>query len=976
MQGLLAQRLPGGDFLNESIRRGQNKNRRSVMLAACDPPQCSDALGGDILTGRDPVIGQTVPGGQSDTFQPGRKKRQSGGNIRHPLAVAGDKHQWPCAAAIAGEFGQHQRLVAVRYAGQQLVGIIAGDTVQTLKVLMGHRLAGPVYIVKDYDLVEYRGFDGIRHNRFTRNPGKQIAVGIFHQHFQLIQVLLAQPGDFTVGKPAQYQIHFPRAAVPTAKQDFFPAVFKIRTVYAAATHFLSCYRTFANRRSYSCIFDACQQQDCLHRAILLGTLRLMRPSILNPLFAPLSSIDGIGPKLEKTLTRLLKGGEEAIAARIGDLLFHLPHAIVDRRNQPGIGHAAEGAIATFKVRVDRHQPPPRGNRRVPYRIYVHDETGEMALTFFHGQSSWLEKTLPVGEIRYVSGRVEWFNGRPSMVHPDHIVAEAEFDTLPLVEPVYPLTAGLSAKMLQKAVRSALAALPELTEWQDAPILQRHGWPPVRQALERIHKPRDVLDIDPLSPNWQRLAYDELLARQLALALVRKQMKRSAGKPRPASGRIARIILDALPFELTAGQKQAVDEILHDLARPERMLRLLQGDVGSGKTVVALLAMAACVESGAQAALMAPTEILARQHFTTLQPLCEAAGMHIEILTGREKGKARSSIYEAIATGETDIVIGTHAIFQSAVTFADLGLGIIDEQHRFGVHQRLALSAKGGDADILVMTATPIPRTLVLTYFGDMDVSKLSEKPAGRQRIQTNALPLERLDDVVARVGAAIADGRKAYWICPLVEESEEVPITAAEDRFKALKQAFGDQVGLVHGRLKAAEKEAAMLAFKEGQTRVLVATTVIEVGVDVPDATIMVIEHAERFGLAQLHQLRGRVGRGKEASACLLLYQAPLGEVARARIRIMRETEDGFVIAEEDLRLRGEGEILGTRQSGAPGFSIARMEVHGALLDMARDEARLILNRDDLQTGPRREALRVLLYLHGQDEAVRLIRAG
>ncbi len=702
----------------------------------------------------------------------------------------------------------------------------------------------------------------------------------------------------------------------------------------------------------------------------------MRPSILNPLFAPLASLDGIGPKLEKALTRLLKGGDTAEMARVGDLLFHLPHSIIDRRNQPGIARAGEGAIVTIKVRVDRHQPPPRGNRRVPYRVYVHDDTGEMALVYFRGQSSWLEKSLPVGETRFVSGRVEWYNGRPNMVHPDHVVAEDEFDTLPLVEPVYPLTAGISNKVIQKTVHTTLSALPELPEWIDRKILDKHGWLPLADCLRRIHHPRDVLDIDPQSPPWQRLAHDELLAGQLALALVRARMKKAAGKARIANGKKARAILAALPFELTESQKRSVDEILRDLAEPERMLRLLQGDVGAGKTIVALLAMAACVESGAQAALMAPTEILARQHMATLLPLCEVADIRLAILTGREKGKERAAIQQKLASGEIDILIGTHALFQSAIEFANLGLGIIDEQHRFGVHQRLALSAKGADADILVMTATPIPRTLVLTFFGDMDVSKLTEKPAGRQKIQTNAVSLERLDQVAERIKIAIAGGQKAYWICPLVEESEELPVTAAEDRFKALQKVFGDEVGLVHGRMKPAEKDAAMLAFKDGETRLLVATTVIEVGVDVGDATIMVIEHAERFGLAQLHQLRGRVGRGDAPSTCLLLFKAPLGQVAEARIRILRETEDGFLIAEEDLRLRGEGEVLGARQSGMPGFSIARMELHGDLLELARDEAKLILSNNPELAAEQGKALQVMLYLFGQDEAVRLIRAG
>ncbi len=702
----------------------------------------------------------------------------------------------------------------------------------------------------------------------------------------------------------------------------------------------------------------------------------MRPEILNSLFAPVTNLAGIGPKLAVALTRLLKGGDGTEAAKVGDLLFHLPSGLIDRRNQPTITGAAEGALATIKVRVDRHQPPPRGNRRIPYRVYVHDETGELGLTFFRGQSSWLEKQLPVGETRYVSGRVEWYNGRPTMVHPDHIVTEENFADMPLVEPVYPLTAGLSLKVAQKCAAAALSALPELPEWIDASLLERHHWPRLSEALNRIHRPRDILDISADAISWKRLAYDELLAGQLALALVRRRMKKGAGKPWVGTGEKQQSIIDKLPFELTQAQKRSVQEIHADMAQPQRMLRMLQGDVGSGKTAVALLACAAAVEAGGQAAIMAPTEILARQHYATIAPLAKSVGMKVAVLTGREKGAARKEIYAELADGSIDILLGTHALFQADVVFHNLALGVVDEQHRFGVHQRLALASKGGFADILVMTATPIPRTLVLTFFGDMDVSKLDEKPASRLPIQTNAIALDRLDQLVSRVQDAVSRGEKIYWICPLVEESDELPVTAAEVRYKALEQVLGQNVGMVHGRMKPAEKDAAMLDFKEGKTRVLVATTVIEVGVDVPDATIMVIEHAERFGLAQLHQLRGRVGRGDKPSTCLLLYKAPLGEVAEARLRIMRETEDGFRIAEEDLKLRGEGEILGTRQSGTPGFQIARMEHHAQLLEIARDDARLILSQDEELTSPRGEALRILLYLFSKDEAVRLLRAG
>lgn len=702
----------------------------------------------------------------------------------------------------------------------------------------------------------------------------------------------------------------------------------------------------------------------------------MRPTLLNSLFSPVSALDGIGPKLEKAITRLLRGNEQDEPARIGELLFHTPHQIIDRRNRPGITNAVEGAIVTLQVHVDRHQPAPRGNKRIPYRVFVHDDTGEMALVFFHAHVQWVERALPVGEKRYVSGRMEWFNDRASMVHPDHIVTEEEFAQMPLVEPVYPSTAGLSQRVLAKAVRAALALLPDLPEWADGALVAKQKWPDFGTALERLHHPRDMADLVPASPAMRRLAHDELLAGQMALALMRARMRKSKGKPHLATGEKWQAVLQAFGHAMTASQASAVDDIRADMAKPERMLRLLQGDVGSGKTLVALAAISNAVEAGNQAAIMAPTEILARQHQETLAPLCSAAGITIEILTGREKGAKRSAILEGLSNGTIDVLIGTHALFQSGVEFADLGLAVIDEQHRFGVHQRLALGEKGGTTDMLVMTATPIPRTLVLTFFGDMDVSRLTEKPAGRQPITTSAVPLERLDELVQRIGGAIERGEKVYWLCPLVEESEELPVTSATDRHADLARRFGDRTGLVHGRMSSAEKDAAMAAFRKGDTRLLVATTVIEVGVDVPDATIIVIEHAERFGLAQLHQLRGRVGRGDKPSSCILLYKAPLGETALARLSILRETEDGFRIAEEDLRLRGEGEVLGTRQSGMPGFRFVEPQAHGDLLEISRDEARLAVEQDPQLDGETGEALRILLYLFGQDAAVRLLKAG
>ncbi|MEX6508623.1 ATP-dependent DNA helicase RecG [Jiella sp. M17.18] len=700
----------------------------------------------------------------------------------------------------------------------------------------------------------------------------------------------------------------------------------------------------------------------------------MRPSILDPLFAAVTTLEGVGPKVAGLFQTLLVRPGEAV--RVRDLLFHLPTGLIDRRKRAEIATAPEGAIVTLTVRIDRHQPPGRAQRSAPYRVFAQDETGEIALTYFRAQGAWLEKLLPVGETMIVSGKVEWFNGRPSMVHPDFAAPLAEAETLSLVEPIYPMTAGLSGKVLRKAIGQALERLPGLSEWIDPTVARRQSFPPLAEALKRLHDPADALDIAPEGAAMRRLAYDEFLASQLALALSRQSMRTVRGRVMGGTGRFSQPLRAALPFTLTEAQESAIAEIAADMAAEDRMLRLLQGDVGAGKTVVALMAMAIAAESGAQSALLAPTEILARQHYDGLSKLCGAVGLRITLLTGRDTGRARSEKLAALAEGTTDIVVGTHALFQDAVEYFDLGLVVVDEQHRFGVHQRLSLTRKGRAADLLVMTATPIPRTLVLSAFGDMDVSRLSGKPAGRKPITTVAVPMERLGAIVERAGQAIAAGERIYWVCPLVEESEKSDLMAAEERCRQLRQVFGDAVGLVHGRMSGEEKDAAMADFKAGRTRLVVATTVIEVGVDVPDASIIVIEHAERFGLSQLHQLRGRVGRGDKASSCVLLYRAPLGETATARLTVMRETEDGFRIAEEDLKLRGEGDLLGTQQSGMPFFRIARMEHHADLMEIARDDARLVLAKDPALTSERGEALRVLLYLMGKDEAVRLLRSG
>jgi len=701
----------------------------------------------------------------------------------------------------------------------------------------------------------------------------------------------------------------------------------------------------------------------------------MRPALLDPLFASVTSLPGVGPKLAVLLAKLT-GHEEGEDARVVDLLFLPPHSLIDRRTRPEIAFAPEGTVVTIAARVDRHQPPPRGNRSAPYRVFLQDGTGELALTFFHVKGDWLEKALPIDEDVMVSGKVDWFNGRASMVHPDYMVKVSEADHLPVVEPVYPLTAGLSGKVLRRAVDAAVTRLPEFPEWLDEALVRKQGFSTVSDAFRRMHDPRDAADMDPQAPARRRLAYDEFLAGQVSLALVRRNVRRAKGRPVRASGRLAEKILANLPFSPTESQRNAVADILKDMASEERMLRLIQGDVGSGKTLVAVLAMAAAVEAGGQAVLMAPTEILARQHFSTISRFLEKTDISVELLTGKMRASEKNAALARIASGEAQIIVGTHALFQDGVTYADLMLAVVDEQHRFGVHQRLRLTAKGFVPHMLVMTATPIPRTLVLAAFGDMDVSKLTEKPAGRKPIQTVTVPSDRLDEIVHRLEKAVKEGKKAYWICPLVEESEESDLTSVEERHAVLRQFFGNKAGLIHGRMSVADKEAAMSAFKDGETRLLVATTVVEVGVDVPDATIMVIEHAERFGLAQLHQLRGRVGRGDGASSCILLYKGPLSENGKARLNILRESEDGFLIAEEDLRLRGEGELLGTRQSGTPGFRIASLEAHGDLLEIARKDAAYVIERDPELQGERGEALRTLLYLYRRDEAIRFLRAG
>jgi len=693
-----------------------------------------------------------------------------------------------------------------------------------------------------------------------------------------------------------------------------------------------------------------------------------RPEALFPLFAQLEGLEGIGPKTARLFAGL--GVEHP-----RDLLFLLPQGGVDRRRRESVRDVVPPEVVTVEVEVGAHLPARQRGR--PYRVIVRDALQEFQLVFFHARGDYLQKLLPTGQRRLISGRIEAFDLVLQMVHPDHVLRPDEAESLPVFEPVYPLTAGVTQRLVAKAVDGAMARRPELVEWIDPALKRQMGWPDWGAALEMAHAPRSLADLAPTHPARQRLAYDEVFAHQITLALARAQRRRAPGTVTAGDGSLRARALAALPYAPTAAQTRAMAEIAADMAAPRKMNRLLQGDVGAGKTLVALAALLTAVEAGGQGVLMAPTEILARQHLEGLKPLADAAGVRMELLTGRDKGRERALKLAALAAGEIGILVGTHAVFQRDVQFAGLRLAVIDEQHRFGVAQRMALGEKGQRADVLVMTATPIPRSLALAQYGDMDVSILDEKPPGRQPVVTTLASTERLGEVVAHLARAVAEGRQAYWVCPLVEESEVVNMTAAQTRFESLRAALGEGVvGLVHGQLAPPDKDAAMRDFIEGRSRVLVATTVIEVGVNVPNATIMVIERAESFGLAQLHQLRGRVGRGGGASTCLMLYDSPLGEAAARRLKLLRDTEDGFRISEEDLAMRGAGDVIGTAQSGLPRFRIADLERQAALMEIAQTDARKLLVDDPVLNGPRGQAARVLLWLMEQDKAIRLIDVG
>ncbi|OYY05786.1 MAG: ATP-dependent DNA helicase RecG [Acidocella sp. 35-58-6] len=680
--------------------------------------------------------------------------------------------------------------------------------------------------------------------------------------------------------------------------------------------------------------------------------------ILAPLRAPITSLPGLGPRLAVLLSRLV-GGET-----VRDVLFHLPVEFVDRRGISTIKDAKPGAMATLRVEVIRHEPP--GRKGQPHRVVIGDASGFGEIVLFHAARL---VQFPVGAKLLISGKVAMFADRMTMAHPDYVLNQAQEAGFPWIEPVWPLSAGVVPRIMRRAALGALERLPMSPEWQSASVLKYRGWPGFKAALTALHAPEAIPDDKPAA----RLAYDELLARQIAFALVRARRRKRAGRALLGDGRLRTAALRRFGFTPTQGQLAALAEIDKDMASPHQMLRLLQGDVGSGKTLVAVLAMLRAVEAGAQAALLAPTEILAKQHYEVLQKI---SPVPVVFLSGNVKGKARTVILGAIADGSAQMVVGTHAIFQKSVAFHDLALAVIDEQHRFGVDQRLALSAKGEMTDLLVMTATPIPRTLLLTHWGEMEISRITEKPAGRQPITTTMHKLSDLEKVLAAIERAINQGGRVYWVCPLVVESEVLDVTATEMRYAALQARFGAQVAMAHGQMPPEARDAALAEFAAGRCKILVATTVIEVGVDVREANVMVIEHAERFGLAQLHQLRGRVGRGAAKSYCLLLHTDKLGVTSRKRLALLRETEDGFVIADEDHWLRGAGDALGTKQSGLPGYRLADVEKHEDLLPMARQDAEMLLQKDAKLESERGKAVRLLLNLFDQRDAINTLRAG
>ena len=673
----------------------------------------------------------------------------------------------------------------------------------------------------------------------------------------------------------------------------------------------------------------------------------MRDPILFPFYNDLSSLPGVGPKLRPALARLV-GGETWL-----DLIFHLPTSWIDRRNRATIDEVQVGEIATITGTVDKID---HARMKFPARIRLRDDTGFITLAYFHANRQWLEKTFEIGKTVIASGKIGDFQGGRQIVHPDHVLSPDKDDELPEVESVYPMTANITPRQIRKFMSAALDGTPDLDEWIDPHLMKRNNWPSFKQALLRLHQPK-VYDPDGFETARQRLAYDEALAREMAMGQARLARERRHSRPIPRAVGVEKQIVDALPFRPTRAQMDAYKDVATDMGRPIPMRRMIQGDVGSGKTLVAALAAAQVSADGGITAFMSPTEILARQQAEAIGRFLAPVGIRVAALTGRDKGAAREAILNDVRAGKIQVLSGTQALYQSDVDLPELSLVVIDEQHRFGVADRLKLTAKGASPHMLVMSATPIPRTMALAVHGDLDISVIGEKPANRQEVVTAAVPDTRIDDVIQAVSRAVDRGERAFWICPAVD-SEDAGDASAIQRRDVLAGYVNAPVELVHGRMPAQDRDAALEKLRTGEAPILVATTVIEVGVDVPEATIMVIEHAEKFGLAQLHQLRGRVGRGEKASSCLLLYQSPLTESGKERLDTLRKTTDGFEIAEADFRLRGPGDLLGLRQSGLPAFRVLELARDANLIETARTDAKSVLMADPTLVGPRGVAVR------------------
>ena len=702
----------------------------------------------------------------------------------------------------------------------------------------------------------------------------------------------------------------------------------------------------------------------------------MRPEILNPLFSRVSALSGVGIKIGPKFDKLLVDEKSKKQATVLDLLFHLPIGIHDFFEVANLIDAPLNTLISIKLEITNHIGRQGRNINGPYSIIGTDHTESVELKFFSKKLDWLAQAMPIGSTFWICGEIEIYDGKKQIVHPEYILKDEDYLKFSRNVPVYKLTDGLSKKNLIKTIDKAFNLLPTLPEWHNNKIIQDNKFPKFHEALKQAHHPNNPSALGDQDPARQRLALDELLANQLALGLVRNNVKQNIGKNRNCSQILSNKIESNLPYNLTKAQKIVRKEIFKDMMSSCKMLRLLQGDVGSGKTIVALLAIADAIESGCQAALIAPTEVLATQHYTKIHEIVQSFGIRLEILTGSTKSSERNKICSNLKDGNIDLIIGTHALLQEDIIFHNLGLAVIDEQHKFGVQQRIIFSKKGQFVDILVMTATPIPRTLAMTMFGDMDISYLDEKPKFRAQITTRVAPLSRINEVISSLKNAINNGSRCYWICPLVDENDDLDAMAVNKRAEELRVYFGDCVGVIHGKLKNNEKDRAIELFKNGDTKVLVGTTVVEVGIDIPEANIIVIEHAERFGLSQLHQLRGRVGRGTTESSCLLLYRGPLSEMAKARLMTIRQNDNGFQIAEEDLRLRGEGELLGLRQSGLPSLRLANLESHARLLAMANDDVALFLKQDPNLSTERGKAMQILLYLFEKNNPLSLLQSG